>query len=189
MGLNAGSFSTFASAAGSGSSGQYAGGMQSGGAISSGIGAFSSALAKRAEMQGAADIADLNARLAETAAQSELRRGQDAVGQATARAGQIKGSQRAALAANGVDLGEGSAAEVLTSTDIMKEEEAHGITAQAVASAWGYRTQATNYQNQARSARASAKSISPLMAGASSLLGSGGQIASSWYNAKKAGGG
>jgi|SRR6476646_6770033 len=162
-------------------------GMQVGGAITSAIGAYSSAKSRKLQMQGDADIADLNARLSETAAQSELRRGQSAVAAATARAGQVKGSQRAALAANGVDLGDGSAAEVLTSTDIEKESEMNAITADAVASAWGYRVQGTNFSNQARSKRAGADSISPLMAGASSFLGSSGQIASSWYNAKNAG--
>lgn len=175
MALNAGVFSS--------------GAMQMSGGFTSAIGAYSSASSRRTQMRGEADIADLNARLAETSAQSELRRGQSAVAASTARAGQVKGAQRAALAANGVDLSEGSAAEVLTSTDILKENEMNAITADAVASAWGYRVQGANYQNQARSKRAGADSISPLMAGASSFLGSSGQIASSWYNTKKAGGG
>ena len=47
--------------------------------------------------------------------------------------------------------------------------------------AWGMRTQATNYQNEALAARATAGAINPGMSAASSLLTSAGHVASSWY--------
>jgi len=160
---------------------QWGGAAQLAGAGMSAIGAHSSAKSQRLQMEGAADISDLNARLSEQAAQQELARGDAAVASATARAGRIKSAQRVALAANGVDLGEGSAAELLTSTDIEKEIDVNTLTANAVRAAWGQRIQGTNYRNDARSKRAGAKSINPLLAGATSLLGSSRQIASSWY--------
>jgi hypothetical protein len=161
--------------------------LQVGGAVVAAIGAISSAMSQRLALKGAAEIAEINAAVAERAAQQELSRGQDLVAQATERAGQVKGAQRAAMAANGIDLGEGSAAEVLTSTDLAKERDMQTIQANAVRAAWGHRVNATSLTSQARTDRAGADSISPLVAGTSSLLSSAGQIASSWYSMNKNG--
>jgi hypothetical protein len=103
------------------------------------------------------------------------------------QAGHLKARQRVGQAAGGIDLGTGSAAEVRASTDIMKEIDANTLGANAVRSAWGQRMQGTNYQNQALMARANAAAISPGAAAATSLLGSAGKVASSWYAFNKAG--
>lgn len=160
---------------------------QVGGMAASAVGSYYSAATQKAALQGQAAIADVNARIAELGAQSALAQGQQQVANLTLKAGQLKGSQRAAMAANGIDLGEGNAAEVLASTDIMKEIDKHIVEANAVRSAWGYKTQAVNFQNDALMKRAGADGISPGMAAAGSLLGSAGTVASSWYSLNKAG--
>lgn len=150
-------------------------------------------------------IADTNAHVAEQAAQTSLLQGQQQVGISTLKAAQIKSGQRAAMAANGIDLGEGNAAETQASTDIIKEIDANTIQANAVRSAWGYRTQGQNIKNTAASAamqsqisqtnlsndallsRASADSISPFSSAASSFLTGAGSVASSWYTMNKTG--
>lgn len=153
---------------------------------------------------------DFNATIAELGAQSTLEAGQAQVASHTLRAGQLKGTQRAAMAANGIDLGEGSAAEVLATGDIMKDIDVNTIQANAARTAWGYRAQgmeatltsemqALNTRTQAKMAAlnlrtgaggmqadslfksASASGISPIAAGASSLLGSAGSVADAWY--------
>lgn len=161
--------------------------LQMGGAAIQVIGAISSALSTRLALKGAAQIAEINAGVAEHAAQLELSRGQDLVAAATERAGQVKGAQRAAMAANGIDLGVGSAAEILTTTDMVKEHDMQTIQANAVRAAWGHRMNATSLTNQARTDNASADATSPLLAGTSSLLSSAGQIAGSWYLMNKNG--
>jgi hypothetical protein len=160
---------------------------QIGGALSSAIGGYYSAQSQKNNLRFQSGIADINARISELGAQSALNQGQQQVGALTLKAGQIKSSQRAAMAANGIDLGEGNAAEVQASTDIMKEIDANTLIANAVRSAWGYRTQGTNYQNEAAMGRATASTISPLATGFSSLLGSAGSVANSWYLMNKAG--
>ena len=160
---------------------------QAAGAAASAVGSYFGAKSQQISARGAADIADINAGQSEFAAQQELARGNAQVAAVTMRAGQVKSAQRAALAANGVDLGVGSAAETLTSTDIAKEEDINTITANAVRAAWGQRMQATNFRNEALTKRASADSISPGMAGFTSLLGGSTQVASSWYTLNKAG--
>lgn len=167
--------------------GQMATTLQVGGAVVAAIGAISSAMSQRLALKGAAEIAEINAGMAERAAQQEMARGQELVAQATERAGQVKGAQRAAMAANGIDLGEGSAAEVLTTTDLAREHDMQVIQVNAVRAAWGHRMSATSLSNQARADRAGAGSISPLVAGTSSLLSSAGQIAGSWYSMNKNG--
>lgn len=159
---------------------------QIGGAVAGGVGSYFGASTQKANLRGQAAVADANARIAELGAQSALAQGQRQVGALTLQAGQLKSSQRATLAANGVDLGSGSAAELQASTDIMKEIDANTLTANAVRSAWGYRTQGLNAQLEASSARASAGAISPIGSATSSLLGSAGSVASSWYQFNQA---
>ncbi len=170
--------------------------MQVGGIASSTVGSYYSAESQASSLQFQSDmsginarIADINSRIAELGAQSELMKGERQVGALTMKAGQVKSSQRAAMAANGIDLGEGNAAEVQASTDIMKEIDANTLQANAVRSAWGYRTQGMNAEIQASNLRsdallkgASADTISPFASAATSLLGGAGGVANSWYN-------
>jgi hypothetical protein len=160
---------------------------QVGGGLMSAAGSYYSAKSQKIALESQAAIADINARVSEMGAQSALYQGQQQVGALTLKAGQLKSSQRAAQAAGGIDIGSGSAAEVRASTDIMKEIDANTINANAVRSAWGYRIQGTNYQNQALMARANASAINPASAAATSLLGSAGKVASSWYAFSKSG--
>ncbi len=157
------------------------------GAGSSMMGSYYSAKNQAANLNFQANIAGINARIAESAAQSELQKGQRQIGALTLQAGQLKARQRATLAANGVDLGYGSAAEIQASTDLMKEIDMDTIQANAVRSAWGYRTEKANYQAQAIMAGAAAKGIRPVESAVSSLLGGAGSVANSWYGLKKSG--
>ena len=72
------------------------------------------------------------------------------------------------------------------STDIMKEIDRNTVEANAVRSAWGYRTQAVNSQNDALIKRATADTISPFGSATTSLMGSAGNVATSWYQLNKA---
>lgn len=162
-------------------------GSQIAGGLSSTVGSYYDAKSQKSALKTQAFMSDINAQLAERSAQSELRKGNDAVGQLTLQAGALKGKQRAALAANGVDLGEGSAAEMLASTDLMKEIDMNTLQANAVRSAWGYRTESVNHQVDALMSRAAAKSISPKSAAFSTLLSSAGSVAGSWMGMKQAG--
>ena len=158
---------------------------QIGGGLSSAIGSYYSAASQKTNLQTQAYLADVNARMAERSAQTALDRGQKQVGQLTLKAGQLKSTQRANLAANGVDLGEGNAAEIQASTDILKEVDKNTLETNAVYDAWGFRVQGSNYQNEALMARASASAINPGASAFTSLLGSAGNVAGSWYNYTK----
>lgn len=159
--------------------------LQGAGALNSAIGGFYLAKSQKSTLNYQAGMSAINARLAETGAQSVLDQGQKQVAALTLSAGNLKSKQRASMAANGIDLGSGNAAEVQASTDIMKEIDANTLTANAVKNAWGYRTYGVNSANQGLMQSATAEGISPMNAASSSLLGSAGQVASSWYMLKK----
>lgn len=187
---------------------------QIGGAVSGSIGSFYGAATQKANLRGQTAVAEANARISDTnirmanvnariselGAQSALRQGQQEVGRLTLQAGQLKSRQRVTMAANGIDISQGNAAEIFASTDLMKQVDADTIQANAMRTAWGYRTEAMNakaqaigagtqsmnFRNQALASQAAGSAISPIGGAASSLLSGAGSVASSWYQYSQA---
>ena len=108
--------------------------------------------------QAQANIARINAQQMEWSAQQRLRSAEKDQVRLTMQAGQVKGSQKAAIAANGLNTGEGGSVELLASTDIIKEIDSNQIKENAVRDAWGMRLQGVNFSNQALQAEASKQS-------------------------------
>lgn len=161
--------------------------MQGAGAGLEAAGMYGQAAGQKSALKYDARVADMNALLAERRAQVALEQGRFQINQIRREGAAIKGSQRAQMAANGVDLTYGTPAAVISGTEMLTEIDAQQAEINAVREAWGYRTQATNAQNEARSARANASAIKPWMAGATSLLGSASSVSQSYYGLKKAG--
>lgn len=157
------------------------------GAAANTVGSFYSARGEKSNLRFQAELADQNAKIAELGAQSALQQGQREVQRAKLNTAQLKSAQKVAMAANGIELGEGTATQILTSTDIMGEEDANTIEVNAARNAWGYRTQKMNYENQAAMGRATASAISPGMNAGTSLLSNAGAVANQWYTLKQAG--
>lgn len=109
----------------------------------------------------------INAQIADYQAGQAVINGQTNVETSELQTAQVKGQQRAAMGANGIDLGEGSATDVLASTDILGDRDKVTIMDNALRTAWGYRTQSAEYA-------AANKSIHPGLAAFTSLLGSAG---------------
>jgi hypothetical protein len=137
------------------------------------------------------DIAGINARQAEVTAQGILRAGEQQAGALTMKYGKAKGAQRAAMAANGGVMNEGSNAEIEATNELMKEIDVYTINANTVRSAENARTQSQNYKTQAamfgisaNNMAASSASISPLAAAGTSLLTSATSYASTLYRDK-----
>lgn len=158
--------------------------LQAAGAMTSTVGSYYSAISQKTTLESQANIADINARMAESSAQSALQQGQQQEISTRLKTAQLKSVQRVALAANGIDLGSDSAINTLTTTDVMGEIDANTINANAVRTAFGYRTQATNDRNEAMMRRATASSLSPIGAAVGTLLTESGKVASSWYTMK-----
>lgn len=173
--------------------------MSIGGAVTGAIGAYYNAQNQKAQLESQAsslrfqaDISQLNAVQAEFTAQQILRVGQQKQGQVSLRAGKIKSSQRASMAARGIDLGVGSAVETIATTDLMKEIDMLTVNAETVRSSEAARLQRQNYLTaaamqdvSASNLMGSAASISPFMSAGTSLLGSAGSVANAWYQDRK----
>lgn len=149
------------------------------------FGSFYSAKSQKIQARLQADLAEHNARMAEMGARQALFSGQRQAAARSLQAGQLLSAQKAAQAANGVDLSVGSAAELRAGTEIFKEADVNQIEANALMQAWGYRTQAADYRAQAGMARAS--SPSPALAAGATLLTGAGSVADSWYRLQKSG--
>lgn len=94
-------------------------------------------------------FASQQANLAEMGRQQAIAKGQTEQAQLTLQAGNVESSQRAEMAANGIDIGEGSAAEVQASTRLLTETDKNQIAANALKEAFGYTQQIMDFQHQA----------------------------------------
>lgn len=129
-----------------------------------------------------------NAVNAEQAAASANTTGAASVGNTEMKGAQTVASQRAAMAANGVDVSApGTAANVQASTQYVTDQNVNTITANAARTAMGYTQQSQSDIANAGAERAAASSVSPFVSGASTLLTSATGVASNWYRNQKTG--
>jgi hypothetical protein len=155
--------------------------LQGAGAGASAYGAYSSSQASKAAYNAQAQIAENNAQLAEWQAEDATARGSVAASDQGLKTNQLKGTQRARMAANGVDLGVGSAQQILTDTDYFGAIDRARIVDNAAREAWGYRSQGTNFDSNANLLRQRAAAESPFLSAGTSLLTSAGKVSSNWY--------
>jgi parvulin-like peptidyl-prolyl isomerase len=169
------------------------------GAVQGAIGSYFNAKSQALQLESQssslafqADMSRLNAVQAEFTAQQIMRAGNLKQGQVSLRAGKIKSSQRASMAARGIDLGVGSAVETIATTDLMKEIDMLTVNSETVRSAEAARLQRQNYMTQAaiqdvsaENVMASSRSISPTLAASTSLLGGASSVASAWFQDRK----
>lgn len=150
------------------------------------IGNYYQSRALKNQLSHQSRMDEINARMANLQRESALEQGNRQVGQLTMKAGKLKSSQRVAMAANGLVLGQGSSRDILASTDLMKELDSNTILQNAMQTAFASEATMVNYQNRASMYQAASKAISPAGSAFASLLGGVGQVASSWYNLRAA---
>lgn len=134
------------------------------------VGSYYAASGQRNALRLQARMDEINAQIAESQARDTLLRGERAEQAFRQDVAQLRGEQRAQMGASGVDLGSTTSAAILTGTDVMSEQDATTIRANALREAWGLRTEATNLRSSARSNRATASAINPLMQAGGTLL-------------------
>lgn len=138
--------------------------------------------AKIAEQEGnyAGAAYDENARIARLQAEDALARGHEEEGRYGARLRGELGANRASTAAQGIDVGVGSAVDVQRDMEAMGELDKLTIRNNAAREAWGYNTQAAQYGAQAGYARTSGRnqakalrtaSLGSLLTGAADVYG------------------
>lgn len=134
-----------------------------------------------------AKLAEMNARLVELQARYIVQAHRREAMVVGIKSGQAEGTARATMAARGVDLGVGSPAEVMATSDIMREIDLLTINTNMARDVAAKRMDAASYRAQGlmdslsgRNLRGSAGLIDPGQAYRTSLLGSAGQMASWW---------
>jgi len=120
------------------------------------IGAGFGALQANAQNKYQAKVADRNADLANEAARQEQQNTRDAAMQQYRRTAALKGQQRAAMAANGVDVNFGSALDLTADTDMLANEDVRRIYDQGYQRSRGFEVEASNYSSQASASRQAA---------------------------------
>jgi hypothetical protein len=150
----------------------------------SAYGAYQNSKASQGMANYNAQVAENNAKTAEIQAQDALRRGDAEADTVRRNADMLKGSQRASMAAKGLDLAEGTAAELQDQTDFFSLTDQATARDNAKKEAWSIRVGGSNYRSEAAMQRATGKSFSPGFAAAGSLIGGASQVAGQWYRAK-----
>lgn len=159
------------------------------GALTSAIGARQQAQAQQQSLNYQSAVASNNAQISADQASLAMTNGQTATQAQDLKAGQIFGAQRAQLAASGVDLGQGSANDILTTTQFMANRDHATSIDNAMRQAWGYNVQAADQRANAAALTSMSSSINPNFNALTSLLGSAGGAARMWYGGQGASGG
>lgn len=151
-----------------------------------GAGAIQQGQAQAASARYNAQVAEMNARMADRAAKDALERGKLEEQKQREKTAQIIGQQRAGMAANGLDLSFGSPLDTLVDTATLGELDALTIRANTYRDERDIRQQGANYRGQAGMYRAGASSAlsGGYLNAAGTLLGGGSR---SYETGKKAG--
>jgi hypothetical protein len=164
------------------------------GSINGAIGTYYAAESQKTQLQQqaqnqrfAAEMARINQRGAEFAAGQIGRAGQEQIGRYTMGYGQQRAGARASLAARGATLGQGTAAEIIGSMDVVKEIDVLSMNAANVRAQEAAKMQAFNLGTQAlmadisgRNISATAGTIYPGLQLGTSLLTSAADIGGTW---------
>ena len=113
-------------------------GLAVGQALSSVYSAWASSKTQAAVQKAQSKIAANNAESMQMGVEMSRRQGEAVIGKLTRRAGQTKATQRTRAAANGIGLGTGNIAEIMATTDLLKEEDMKTAELNAIAQSWGY---------------------------------------------------
>lgn len=163
-------------------------GTQAFGVGMSTVGSVFSASNEKAALRSQARMMEINAKIVDSTARNAIRVGTIEESRVKLATAQAKSQQRTQMASSGIDMaGSPTALARLTGTDVIGEVDANMVRSNALRAAWGQRFEAGNLRRQATSMNASADSISPFLAGFTSLVSGAGQVASSWYSLDKVG--
>ena len=141
------------------------------------IGGTMAAVGQHQQGQVAKQVGRNNQIMAEYAAQDAQRRaGEDAI-RVQQKASQLKGSQRATMAAKGLDLGVGTQADILDQTDFFGATDAATTRDNGNRDAWSARA-----SGDAARAQGNAAARQGTMSAFSTLLGTAGSVSSKWMD-------
>lgn len=130
-----------------------------------------------------------NAIMANWQAEDAIKRGREEEDQHRLKVQQIKGTQRAAFADRGVDLGSENVSDTLADTAFLGELDALAIRSNAEREAYGYRQQASNYEASANMDELAGRNAvnAANTEATTTILGGASLVADRWSNYKAKG--
>ncbi len=143
--------------------------------LAAGAGGVLGAYGAYQQGQVAKQVGRNNQVMAEYAAQDAQKRGELDAQEIRRKSAQLKGTQRNMMAARGLDLGVGTAADTLEQTDFFAEADANTARYNAGREAWSMRQQGRMSAYEGRMAARNAN-----LSAFSTLLGTGGTVADKW---------
>jgi hypothetical protein len=144
--------------------------------IATAAGTAISAKASYDQGQVTKQVGQNNATMAEYAAQDAARRGEEDAQAVQRRGAALKSAQRVSLAAKGLDLGYGTAADLQDQTDFFTQSDVATTRSNAAREVWSLRTRGENARREGQLAAREGT-----MRAAGTLLAGGGQVADKWY--------
>lgn len=166
----AGAYAGMAASAAGSTSGMLA----LGSAAMSGYQSYQTANAQRQAASYQSQVDANNAKIATEQRSATIQQGQAQAEQSQLQEAQVLGEQKAALGANGVNMGSGSAVDLMATTKFLNAQDVNAIQSNAARTAWGYGVDASNSVAASGLASWQAKNNNPAgigaMGGASSLL-------------------
>lgn len=157
------------------------------------VGSIQQGEAQKAQMDYQAQVARNNAKIAQANADQKRQEGIEEARTQRMKTLQKVGAQQAALAANGVDISQGTALDMVEDTSAMGELDALTTRYNYETNALGYEQQATNFRNQASldtfaGQNAYKSGLSNAVATGIGGLGNLGMtVASKWYSPNSTG--
>lgn len=123
-------------------------------------------------------VAKMNARASVERSQDAINRGQDELKTYQGKANQILGQQRAAIASNGIEVGYGSAVDVMGDSAQNAAEDQRAIVNNANRERLGFLIDASNYRGEAAAAKSRKRGaiIGTALNMAGTALGSASQV-------------
>lgn len=130
-------------------------------------------------------VAENNARTAEIKAQSDYADAQKQAIQVQQRGSVLEGSQRAAMSARGLDLSDGTPADILGQTSFFTQSDVATTRNNGARAAWADRAQESGFQLQADGQNPGLTLAGSLLGGGATLLAGNQTVASRWYQYNK----
>lgn len=149
--------------------------MMIGGTLLGAVGQIQQGQATAASNRYNAQVQEMNATLADRRAKDAIERGAAEEQKKRQQVAQIQGQQRAAFAANGVDLSFGSPLDTIVDTAVLGELDALTIRSNAYRESYDQQVQATNLRAGATMSNmsASAAETGSYLAATGTILGGG----------------
>lgn len=139
----------------------------------SAIGSVYGGIQAQAQGKYQAQVAEQNYKLANEAAKREEENTREAALQHYRKQAALKGQQRVAMAAGGLDVNFGNAADLTADTDMLANEDVRRIYDQGAQNVLGKNIEAANYRSEGRAAkqRGNGAFVGSLFSAASTALG------------------